>query len=298
VTGTGGRPAVQGEPGNWHTRCGAAVQGPLHLIRGGGLVSFCPTPAFSPGPTRQNSSARHPRLTARWASGHARAPYVPSACRISATGRRAPRRASIGLSVIGYPSMVCSRDGSSSVRRPPASADRPGAAVQCPRAARRRRSDPVRPSRPVARLGYRSGLRGRGGGRHGPRRPRPGCGRRRRRLIRPIARAAPRPAEYVPVRLVGRLGLADVADMDDRRAGWGLEHLGLRPVQVAADVANGDRGDLVRLDESQVVRPERPWSAPVRPGRPPDTKSGTHRQCPRGISSPIQGKCPQRGPGS
>ena len=41
----------------------AVRQGPLHLIHGGGLVPFCPTQPFWPGPTRQNSPGRHPRVT-------------------------------------------------------------------------------------------------------------------------------------------------------------------------------------------------------------------------------------------
>ena len=102
---------VQGEPGNWNTRYGAVVQGPLHLIRGGGLVSFCPTLAFLPGPTRENSPGCHPRLTARWVSRVrvpprgflARGPWVPGPWSASGSLGRGPPRGPWAVVRLGLP---------------------------------------------------------------------------------------------------------------------------------------------------------------------------------------------------
>jgi hypothetical protein len=56
-----------------------------------------------------------------------------------------------------------------------------------------------------------------------------------------------------PDTLLGRAGLVDGVGVEDRRAGRRLEQRDLGPVQVAADIADGDHRDLVRLDEPQVV---------------------------------------------
>jgi SAM-dependent methyltransferase len=112
-----------------------------------------------------------------------------------------------------------------------------------------------------------------------------GClpaGRRnvRWRTEQPTAATTPGAAKGGPVHLVGPLGLIEGAGMDDRRAGRWLEHRDFGPVQVAADVADSDRSDLIRLNEPQVVRLERLEAAggcfvapaqfalnpPVRPG--------------------------------
>jgi dipeptidyl-peptidase 4 len=82
---------------------------------------------------------------------------------------------------------------------------------------------------------------------------------------RPLLLTPPRPAEHAAVRLVPvparerirRLSLVDRVGVEDRRAGGRRQRPGLGQVQVAADVADGDRRDLVRLDESQVLMMER-----------------------------------------
>ncbi len=67
----------------------------------------------------------------------------------------------------------------------------------------------------------------------------------------------PRPAEQAPVRPVPEpaavLGLVDRVGVENRRAGRRRQRPGLGQVQVAADVADGDGRDLVRLDEPQVL---------------------------------------------
>jgi CheY-like chemotaxis protein len=73
-----------------------------------------------------------------------------------------------------------------------------------------------------------------------------------RRLL--LAPPAP-PAEHLAVPHVRGPGLVDRVGVVDRRALRRLQPPDLFPVQVAADIADRDRRDLVGLDEPQVARP-------------------------------------------
>jgi CheY-like chemotaxis protein len=69
-----------------------------------------------------------------------------------------------------------------------------------------------------------------------------------------LASPAP-PAEHLTVLHVRGPGLVDRVGVVDRRALRRLQPPDLFPVQIAADIADRDRRDLVGLDEPQVARP-------------------------------------------
>src|ERR1700677_879153 len=73
---------------------------------------------------------------------------------------------------------------------------------------------------------------------------------------RPKEAGAAERAAVCLVAVAAPLRPVEIAGVEDRRAGRGRQHRDVGDIQVAADVPDGDRRDLVRFDEPQLVRPQ------------------------------------------